>query len=278
MLCRRGGTGSAILGALPFLSQALVARGHPGLFVRVMDADRISESNCVRQPFSQHEIGLHKATVLVNRLNAFFGSAWDAVCAPFTATTDIADVDLIIGCVDTRAARAAIAAACAVPRSRLSDGGPIGPTLWLDCGNGKDFGQVVLGELWSPKGRGPLPTISERHPDMIDATLDASDDTPSCSALEALTRQAPGVNALIAHTALGLLGRLLWDGAITHHGAYISLASGATTPISVPSACIARLPSATKRKPPKSKKPARRRPRTARTARTAQTRRTATVP
>ena len=43
------------------------AWGHRyGLEVALMDADQVSETNCVRQPFSISDIGQNKATVLVN--------------------------------------------------------------------------------------------------------------------------------------------------------------------------------------------------------------------
>ena len=54
--------------------------GHPsGLAVTVIDGDRISAANCVRQPFSASEIGLFKSVVLINRLNLFWGLDWQAV-------------------------------------------------------------------------------------------------------------------------------------------------------------------------------------------------------
>jgi PRTRC genetic system ThiF family protein len=72
-----GGTGSAIAAGLPYLHQAMVALGHPhGMSVTLVDGDRISRTNCVRQPFSESEIGLHKATVLATRINLFWGLAW----------------------------------------------------------------------------------------------------------------------------------------------------------------------------------------------------------
>ena len=75
-----GGTGSAIVSGLPHLHQALIAGGHPsGLSVTVIDGDRISAANCVRQPFSASEIGLFKSVVLINRLNLFWGLDWQAV-------------------------------------------------------------------------------------------------------------------------------------------------------------------------------------------------------
>jgi PRTRC genetic system ThiF family protein len=78
-----GGTGSAIAAGLPYLHQALLANGHPyGLRVTLMDGERISATNCVRQPFSVCEIGLFKSVVLVNRLNLF----WGAIGKPFRGT------------------------------------------------------------------------------------------------------------------------------------------------------------------------------------------------
>ena len=75
-----GGTGSAVAAGLPYLHQAMVALGHPrGLDVTLVDGDRISRTNCVRQPFSESEIGLHKATVLVTESICF--GVWDGrVC------------------------------------------------------------------------------------------------------------------------------------------------------------------------------------------------------
>ena len=47
-----GGTGSALIGGLPLLDQALQASGYPPLQVIVADGDKVSRTNCVRQPFS----------------------------------------------------------------------------------------------------------------------------------------------------------------------------------------------------------------------------------
>ena len=54
-----GGTGSAVISGLPHLHQALLAYGHPsGLSVTVMDGDRISPTNCVRQPFCELSVSV----------------------------------------------------------------------------------------------------------------------------------------------------------------------------------------------------------------------------
>src|SRR5271168_4325051 len=127
-----GGTGSAILMGLPYLDQAMRVWGHPyGLQVCMMDGDTVSETNCVRQPFSTSDIGQNKATVLINRINMFWGTSWSAVPnhfhpRPFDCNQDSCP-DLVIGCVDTRAARKAIENSFSRALSRTC--------YWLDLGN-----------------------------------------------------------------------------------------------------------------------------------------------
>ncbi len=105
-----GGNGSAITAGLPYLHQAMLVHGHRGgLDVTLMDGDVVSLTNCVRQPFSQAEIGHSKAVVLVSRVNLFWGLDWHAVPEHFNSDTSLDRVDILIGCVDSREARKAIA-------------------------------------------------------------------------------------------------------------------------------------------------------------------------
>ena len=151
-----GGTGSALIGGLPFLHQALAATGHPGLQVVVADGDRVSASNCVRQPFSESEIGLYKSTVLVNRLNLFWGLNWQA-CTEYATRKTEGKADILISCVDTRSARFEIIQS---PLFRNC-------AYWLDLGNTADGGQFVLGQLRNSRNcrtRHRLPTVVELFP------------------------------------------------------------------------------------------------------------------
>src|SRR5215831_2407952 len=133
-----GGTGSAIAAGLPYLQHALIANGHPGgLHVTLMDGHTILAANCVRQPFARCERGLHKAVVLVNRLNIFWDLDWEAEAMSLGEHQRIEEVDIVIGCVDTRAARAAIQAAT-TNDSQVD--------YVLDVGNTADSGQFILGE------------------------------------------------------------------------------------------------------------------------------------
>jgi PRTRC genetic system ThiF family protein len=158
-----GGNGSAVAAGLPYLHQALLAYGHPqGLHVTLLDPDVISPTNCVRQPFSQSEIGFYKSVVLANRLNLFWGLDWDGVPERLDPKRRLDGVDIVIGCVDTRKARAAIAN-CSEDWSEVD--------YWLDLGNNADSGQFVLGEPLNRRNRRHrlrLRTVSEIFPEVIE--------------------------------------------------------------------------------------------------------------
>jgi len=218
-----GGTGSAIVGGLPHLHQALIAGGHPsGLAVTVIDGDRISAANCVRQPFSASEIGLFKSVVLINRMNLFWGLNWHAVPQHLGAGHHLDnDLDLVIGCVDSRAARAKIHDALTATWCGIA--------YWLDLGNNADTGQFVLGQPLNRTNRHKahrLRAVSELFPEIIDPALD-DDQQPSCSAAEALERQHPFINQTLANHALALLSRLFRCEPMAHHGGFLNLTSGA---------------------------------------------------
>lgn len=227
-----GGTGSAITMGLPYLDQALRVWGRfAGLDVLLMDADLVSETNCVRQPFSVSDIGLNKATVLINRINLFWETRWRAEPGNFDERTfeRIQDttVDFLIGCVDSRAARSVIARALAKANNRTA--------YWLDLGNNSASGQFVLGQPLNGRNRRKaerLRTVTELYPEIADA--DAGEDPiPSCSAVEALERQEPFINQTLAMSALSMLARLLRYGRISHHGGFLNAAAGKMTALPV---------------------------------------------
>ena len=218
-----GGTGSALLPRLMQLHSAMLALGHPGgLDVTVYDSDTVSESNIGRQGFLPSDIGLNKATVLVNRLNMCWGTQWHAIPARINKS-DRLFPDIIIGCVDTRKARAAIKGCVASSRA-----------YWLDCGNALDSGQVVLGELGSEalmKKQERLPTVADLFPEMVDPSLDATDDAPSCSVADALRKQSLVINMAMATEAFNLLWTLFRTGSVNYSGKFINLKSGTAAPI-----------------------------------------------
>jgi PRTRC genetic system ThiF family protein len=227
-----GGTGSAIVMGLPYLHQAMRAWGHAyGLEVTLMDGDTVTETNCVRQPFSWSDVGQNKATVLINRINLFWGTRWNAQPISFDETTLRSNYDrhpdLVIGCVDTRAARKTIERSLSKSSSRV--------TYWLDLGNNASSGQFVLGQPLNGRNRRKaerLRTVSELYPEITDAAA-GEDPLPSCSAVEALERQEPFINQALAASALAMLARLFRYGRLCHHSGFFNAGTGQMTSLPV---------------------------------------------
>lgn len=220
-----GGNGSHIVAGLPYLHQAMLVGGHPGgLQVTVMDGDVVSSSNCVRQPFCQSEVGLFKAVVMVSRINLFWGLRWSAIPEHLNDESKVGEFDIVIGCVDTRAARRTIRACIEGQRSRVA--------YWLDLGNLSDRGQFILGQPLNARNRRRstrLRTVAELFPEIL--ADDLPEDGPSCSSVEALERQEPFVNSLLAQHALALVCRLFRYGSISHQGAFIDASANRTQPV-----------------------------------------------
>jgi PRTRC genetic system ThiF family protein len=220
-----GGTGSAVVMGLPYLDQAMRAWGHRGgLDVSVMDADVVTETNCIRQPFSISDIGLNKATVLINRINMFWGTQWKAFPMHLDKRIQTRSIesspDIVIGCVDTRAARVAIESAVRTTFNMTM--------YWLDVGNNAASGQYVLGQPLNARNHRKaerLRTVSELYPEIVDVKA-GEDPLPSCSAIEALDRQEPFINQTLASSALAMLARLFRHGKLRHHGAFFNAATG----------------------------------------------------
>jgi hypothetical protein len=200
---------------LPYLDQALRIWGRfAGLDVVLMDADTVSETNCIRQPFSVSDIGLSKTTVLVNRINLFWGTSWRAEPRNFDERTferfQDTSIDFLIGCVDSRAARSVIARSLVKSNNRTA--------YWLDLGNRRSAER--------------LRTVNELYPEIADVKA-GEDPLPSCSAVEALERQEPFINQTLASSALTMLARLLRYGKIEHHGGFFNAATGKVTALPV---------------------------------------------
>lgn len=219
-----GGNGSQMLTGLARLDVSLRALGHPGLDVTAVDADVVSEANVGRQLFLPSEVGQNKAVVLITRVNAAFGLAWDAEPRRFAFADK--ECDILVSCVDTGRVRHLI-------RNTLEARG-WRPYYWLDLGNRMADGQVVLGMPAASKEHrrylARLPTIVELFPEIGDQD---DDDTPSCSLAQALERQSLFVNQHVVTWALQLLWQLFRHGSTDWHGAFINAATARVQPLPV---------------------------------------------
>jgi len=228
LLIGAGGTGSEMLDVLARLHHGLLGVGHPGgLHVTVMDGDEVSaEANVGRQRFSPQDNGINKSIILVHRYNLFYGLDWEAIPAYWAVDKPVPSntvFDLLITCVDRASTRVDIAHH--VDKGSFSDN-----PLWLDNGNGKDKAQIVLGHLLqkTPSSALRLPNVHDLFPELQSVN---DNDAPSCSLAEALRSQDLMINRIVADCAGAILWKLLREGGLEQHGAFIDLKTLTVNPL-----------------------------------------------
>lgn len=223
-----GGTGSQLADQLASLDATLRKLGHPGLQVVVFDGDRVSDSNLGRSRFAPPDVGMNKATLLVHRLRAFYGGDFKDEPRHF-AQADLGYTgrwELIVTATDSAAFRVSLAA-----WGRKHEN-----TIWVDCGNRSNDGQVVLGHL------GGTASVAGRLPNVVDLYREelsgeqgrqADEEMPSCGTAEAIARQEWPVNRAAAIVASDLIWQLFRAGQITHHGAHFRVSPMQVTPLAI---------------------------------------------
>jgi len=237
-----GGTGSQMLTALARINLALLSLNHPGLMVSVYDDDRVSDANLGRQLFSESDVGFHKSVVLVNRINRFFGTNWKGFTHRFADglyQNSSYKANLYITCVDTAKSRFEVSELLYGLRTE-SGYDRERPFYWMDLGNSQHTGQVILstiGPIRQPASDKfatveVLPFITEMFRDQLEQA-EQSDDTPSCSLAEALTKQDLFVNSSLANMGASLLWQLFREGMLFNRGFFLNLRDFRSQPLKV---------------------------------------------
>ena len=204
LLCGVGGSGSRMALRLAELHKGLTALGRPGLQLHACDPKRVSRANLVRQSFYPCDVGHYKSEVLITRLNLALGTHWTA--DPEVAQSQaLGGYALVVSCLDSALSRRELAGAL--------ERDPATTRYHLDLGNGRDFGQWVLGGCGLPSPYTVLPALLEGE----------DDDSPSCSALESLLSQDLYVNECVALFAAQLLWTLLMTGETRTVGGFVNL-------------------------------------------------------
>lgn len=230
-----GGTGSFVLSCLARMNETLIAFGHPGIMLRLWDDDLVSIANKARQLFSDSEVGLPKATVLINRVNRAFGTNWKAERSRFPVKNEVCHSEemkasIYVSCVDNVTSRLAISEW--FTQLGVGYSSDMNPKYWLDFGNSKDSGQVILGTIGhikQPKSNKYepypcLPDVVQEFGELMKA-VEEKDDTPSCSLIEAVRKQSLFINSTLAQLGCDLLNDLLTEGMIGYRGIYLNLKS-----------------------------------------------------
>jgi len=237
-----GGTGSHLLPALGGIHTDLLALDHPGLQVTVFDNDVVTPFNVGRQGFSAAEIDLPKAVAILSRTNRFYGTNWQAVKTRWTVENRAVVepylmANLTISCVDTAVARFAIADLLR-PYNPAAHG-PHAPLYWVDFGNSRHTGQVMLSTRQPVKqpasrkftGVRELPRVTEEFKELLQQASD--DDEPSCSLAAAREKQDLFINRTLAQLGGRLINTLFREPIIESRGFFLNLAEFVCRPVRV---------------------------------------------
>jgi PRTRC genetic system ThiF family protein len=219
---------------------------NPGRFRReiqlvFVDPDVVEMKNIeARQNFSPADVGLPKAQVLAARYALAYGLPIRPIVAPFDVAAlqgsqygGAVETLLLVGCVDNAKARQSINAALA------RNVGARWPTVWwLDAGNSRAAGQVILGNTASVErlagalqgavcSRLPSPALVE--PGLLVPKEDEDESTGvanlSCEELALADQQSPVINPHMAVWLDTYIHGLLYGG-LKLCATYVSLDVG----------------------------------------------------
>lgn len=228
-----------MISELAALNNTLHAVGHPGLFVSVYDDDVISFENMGRARFNEGMIGINKAQAIVTAVNRYFNYSWLYYQEKYVPTviernsvlrtTTTSMPNIMISCTDSNKFRVKMNNWIEeLSLQYKNEPKEHKPYLWIDCGNSATTGQILFTNTFaddSPKlysiedHYGPLP-IKE-------------DPQPSCSSIEAIGKQDPFINSLIATYAVKMFWQLLKDGELNHQGIAMDIKNNITTNIQI---------------------------------------------
>jgi PRTRC genetic system ThiF family protein len=220
-----GGNGSEVMDALVKMHYAMLCLGHDkGLNITLIDDDTVSESNIIRQRFWPHEVGQAKSTTLIHKNNLMFGTKWRSIEDQYPLNDETGldfDPDIVISCVDNIKARKAISLGFKDIETEA---------LWLDLGNTKSTGQVVLGHLGIPSAD-RIDNVIDMYPQLLTAV--DKENQASCSSAESISRQDLLVNPKMANAAINLLWQLLRKRELSHNGIIVDLENLTESPIPI---------------------------------------------
>lgn len=223
-----GGTGSHLLpNILQYIGSCKLKS--PGTYqdpsILLIDGDSVEEKNLVRQRFTQKDVGENKASALGRRYGSIFGIKLQSVEGYITSSKELLKLMnlhdeqelILIGTVDNNRARAVLWDTFMTHK---------GPSYWIDSGNDKWHGQVILGcrnvttvrsaRHWTGAGIGQeikgvdLPTFFDEYPEEF-LVIGGTPETPvtDCAQQVAEDPQTIQANMMSAFCATHMVMQVL---------------------------------------------------------------------
>ncbi len=251
-----GGTGSFMAMNLARLAFELNQNGKRAEIV-IVDPDCVETGNIPRSNFCFAEIGANKAETLARRISGAWGIETGFVKEGFrpellqsknddwnARSSNSNKLIFLVGCVDNTSARREIHKTLKLyGEQRYGDSRP--RLWWIDGGNGRDTGQILIGNRLSGKEiceaaqKSPilslLPAPSLQHPDLLNGgskkTVNGrgqTSDEMTCAERIRLGEQSLNVNQRVAVEMAEMLTELLLTQTLKRFATYFDLESGAS--------------------------------------------------
>ncbi|MBA3601643.1 MAG: ThiF family adenylyltransferase [Acidobacteria bacterium] len=248
-----GGTGSFMAMNLARLAFELKTLGKKANIV-IVDPDRVEEGNIPRSNFCFAEIGMNKAETLAGRVSRAWGIEVGFVKEGFrpgllqsknddwnVQSSNSNKLTILVGCVDNHLARQEIHEALKFHNEQRYDSSS--PRVWwIDGGNGRDTGQVLIGNRFNGKEiceaarNSPilslLPAPSLQHPELLREgerevrKSPQTNDAITCAERIRLGEQSLNVNQRVAVEISEMLTALLLTNSLKRFASYFDLESG----------------------------------------------------
>lgn len=251
-----GGTGSFMAMNLARLAFELNNRGKAAEIV-IVDPDHVEPGNIPRSNFCFAETGANKAETLSRRISQAWGIEVGFVKEGFrpellqsakydwnAQSSNSNKLIILVGCVDNHLARREMHEALKYyNEQRYQSSNP--RLWWIDGGNGRDTGQVLIGnrfsskEIWEAAHSSPilslLPAPSLQHPDLLHSSGEKTvvsrrevSDAITCAERIRLGEQSLNVNNRVAVEMAEMLTELLLTQNLKRFATYFDLESGAS--------------------------------------------------
>ena len=248
-----GGTGSFMAMNLARLAFELKTLGKCTNIV-IVDPDSVETGNIPRSNFCFAEVGMNKAETLAGRVNRAWGIEVGFVKEGFrpallqsknddwtVQSSNSNKLTILVGCVDNHLARQQIHETLKFYGERSYDSSS--PRVWwIDGGNGRDTGQVLIGnrlnekEICESARKSPiislLPAPSLQHPDLLREGENPvrkrpqSNERVTCAERILLGEQSLNVNQRVAVEINEMLTALLLTNSLKRFATYFDLESG----------------------------------------------------
>ncbi len=234
-----GGTGSFIVPAIARLIYELKQQQNKSAEMLIVDPDIVEANNIPRSNFCFAEVGRFKSQTLAERVAKAWGIETSFSCEKFDAekhlkssNSDYRNLTIIVGCVDNYMARREMHRAL----DEYPNYGEQSRIWWIDGGNGKASGQVLLGS--TTKRLKPeqyftgtsicraLPAPSLQHPDLLEPEKVEARGDASCPERVRLGEQGLNINQRVAMEMAETLTGMVLTRSLKRFALYFDLESG----------------------------------------------------